>query len=64
MTELLQSVALAVLATGACTQAWLTHRAYRRLWTLEGDIGRLMTKTGLYTAHAPLRHQADEEQAP
>lgn len=46
-TDLLQSVAIAILATTQAVQVYLTHRAYKRLWQLEGDVARLLVKQGL-----------------
>lgn len=63
-TDLLQSIALAILATTQAVQVYLMHRAYRRLWQLEGDVARLLVKQGLvqtYEAAERLRKMQPED---
>ncbi len=43
-TDLLHGIALAIMATTQAVQVYLMHRAYRRLWQLEGDVARLLVK--------------------
>lgn len=45
--ELWQFVALGILGVCALVQSRVNRRLHRRLWDLEGDLGRMMARLGL-----------------